>query len=113
SRSSRSFFQSGVSRIWTTFTISTKPVSRGKEWIKKIVDLSKGTGESAAKNDALMALIKRTKTTESFWGAGIVPDEARASLKEDPRLAAAASMKDVYASIDVKNGFSLTGAIDL
>jgi len=85
----------------------------GKEWIKKIVDLHKAGGESAAKNEALTSLVKKTKTSESFWGAGLVPEEARTSLKDDPRLQAAATMKDVYASIDVKNGFSLTGAVDL
>jgi hypothetical protein len=88
-------------------------VMGGKEWIKKVIDLAKAGGDSAAKNDALMAIVKKTRTGESFWGAGIIPEEARASLKDDPRLAAAATMKQVYASIDVKGGLAVTAAIDL
>lgn len=85
----------------------------GKEWIKKIVDLTGKDGDSAAKNEALTALVKKTKTGDAFWLAGIVPDEVRARLKEDPRLSSAATMKDVYGSIDVKTGFAMTSTVDL
>lgn len=86
----------------------------GREWIKKIVDLSaKSDGDSAAKNDALTALIKKTRTGDALWGAGIVPDDARQALKDDPRLTDAATMKDAYASLDLQGGFSLAGAVDL
>jgi hypothetical protein len=80
----------------------------GKEWIKKVIDLAAGkkeAGESAKDNAELMALMKRAKISDAAWGAGLVPQAARDSLKNDPHLSSAASMKDVYGSVDFASGF--------
>jgi hypothetical protein len=86
----------------------------GKEWIKRVVDLAgkKDAGPSAKQNDALIGLMKRTKTSEAMWGAGVVPESARESLKNDPNLAAAASMKNVFGSIDFASGFAADINVD-
>ncbi|HZS37510.1 MAG TPA: hypothetical protein VFF06_11825 [Polyangia bacterium] len=88
----------------------------GKEWIKKVIDLAAGkkeAGESAKDNAELMALMKRAKTSDAAWGAGLVPQSARDSLKNDPHLSSAASMKDVYGSIDFASGFTADVNVDV
>lgn len=100
-------------QTFVAFLDTKTVVVGGKEWIKKILDLVGKEGESAAKNDALTGLVKKTKTGDAFWLAGVVPDDVRARFKDDPRLTSASTMKDVYGSIDVKNGFTMTSTVDL
>jgi hypothetical protein len=86
----------------------------GKEWVKKVIDLSAGKGGGSAKdNEPLMALTKRARTSDGLWGAGLVPQATRDSLKNDPHLASAASMKDIFGSIDFANGFAADINVDL
>lgn len=78
----------------------------GKEWIKKVIDAAskKEQGASAKDNEALMSLVKRAKTADAMWGAGVVPQSVRDGLKNDPQLAPAATMKDVFGSVDFASG---------
>ncbi len=85
----------------------------GKEWIKKVVDLAGGKSqESAKQNEALNALIKRTKVADGLWGVGTVPQATRDQLKNDPNLSSAASMKDVFGSIDFAAGLTADLNVD-
>ena len=74
--------------------------------------LDAGQG-SAKENEALMGLVKRAKTNEGVWGAGIVPQSMRDQLKADPHLSAAASMKDVFGSVDFAKGVAADANVDL
>jgi hypothetical protein len=76
----------------------------GKEWVKKVVDLAAGKGESAKGNAELARLLKSARTSDALWGAGLVPQATRDSFKNDPRLSSAASMKDIYGSVDFASG---------
>jgi hypothetical protein len=86
----------------------------GKEWIKKVIDLAvkKDPGTSAKDNQQLMELVKRAKTSDAIWGAGIVPQSAREQLKADPHLSAAGSMKDVFGSVDFASGVAADISVD-
>jgi hypothetical protein len=90
---------------WATFLDAKTAVVGGKEWIKKVVDLAANKGgESAKANAELSALLKRAKTSDALWGAGIVPQSTRDSFKNDPRLSSAATMKDIFGSLDFASG---------
>lgn len=90
---------------WATFLDNKTAVVGGKEWVKKVVDLAANkNGESAKNNGELAALLKRAKTSDALWGAGIVPQSTRDSFKNDPRLASAGSMKDIFGSVDFASG---------
>ncbi|MCU1278636.1 MAG: hypothetical protein JWM53_2182 [bacterium] len=90
---------------WATFLDGKTVVVGGKEWVKKVVDLAAGKGaESAKANAELATLLKRAKTSDALWGAGIVPQSTRDSFKNDPRLSSAASMKDIFGSVDFASG---------
>jgi hypothetical protein len=89
---------------WATFLDGKTVVIGGKEWVKKVVDLAANKGESAKANGELTALIKRAKTSDGLWGAGVVPQTTRDSFKNDPRLSSAASMKDIFGSVDFASG---------
>jgi hypothetical protein len=86
----------------------------GKEWIKRVIDLQgkKEPGGSAKDNEALMSLVKRARTNDALWGAGLVPQAARDALKGDPHLAAAATMKDVFGSVDFASGVAADINVD-
>jgi hypothetical protein len=90
---------------WATFLDAKTVVVGGKEWVKKVVDLAASkNGESAKNNAELAALLKRAKTSDALWGAGLVPQSTRDSFKNDPRLSSAASMKDIFGSVDFASG---------
>jgi len=92
------------SEAWATFLDAKTAVVGGKEWVRKVVDLAANKGESAKKNTELAALLKRAKTSDALWGAGIVPQSTRDSFKNDPRLSSAASMKNIFGSVDFASG---------
>jgi hypothetical protein len=101
-------------QAFATFLDDKTVAVGGKEWIKKVVDLSakKEPGGSAKDNEPLMSLLKRAKTSDALWGAGLVPQSARDSLKNDPHLSAAASMKDVFGSVDFAKGIDADFNVD-
>jgi hypothetical protein len=100
--------------VLVTFLDGKTIVVGGSAWIKKVIDLQSGKpGEASAKqNEGLAALMKRAKTSDAIWGAGIVPQTTRDSFKSDPNLSAMATMKDVFGSIDFASGFAMDLNID-
>jgi hypothetical protein len=84
----------------------------GKEWVKKVIDLAANKGESAKGNASLAALMKRAKTSDALWGAGLVPQATRDQFKNDPRLSSAASMKDIFGSVDFASGVAADLNVD-
>ncbi len=99
-----------------SFTLldSHTTVVAGREWIKKMVDLATGkAGAGARANAPLVELLKKVDGAAAFSGIGLVSDAMRARLKEDPRLAVAASMKDAYGSLDFTTGAMLSAVVDL
>lgn len=98
---------------YVTFLDSRTIVFGGKDWLQKIIDLSSGKGESAAKNAELAALVKKTNTNTAMWGAGLVPESARQELQGNTGMPELAGMKDAYGSIDFAKGFALGVALDL
>lgn len=102
-------------QAFATFLDKKTVVLAGKEWIKKVIDLSSGkaSGQSAKDNADLTALIKRARTSDGVWGVGLVPQATRDQLKNDPHLSAAASMKDVFGSLDFAKGFDADINVDL
>jgi hypothetical protein len=94
-------------QAFATFLDAKTVVLAGKEWVKKVIDLAAGkkeAGPSAKDNEPLMALLKRARTNDGLWGAGLVPQSTRDQLKNDPHLSSAASMKDIFGSVDFANG---------
>jgi hypothetical protein len=88
----------------------------GKEWVKKVIDLAAGkkeAGGSAKENEALAILLKRARTSDGIWAAGLVPQSTRDQLKNDPHLSSAGSMKDIFGSIDFQSGLAVEVNVDL
>ncbi len=103
-------------QAYATFLDGKTVAMGGKEWIKKVIDLAAGkkdAGPSAKDNAELVSLTKRAKTSDAIWGAGLVPQTARDALKNDPNLSAAASMKDVFGSVDFASGLAADINVDL
>jgi hypothetical protein len=88
----------------------------GKEWIKRVIDLAAGkkeAGESAKENPELMALMGRANTKVGAWGAGVVSQATRDSLKLDAHFSSASSMKDAFGWIDLATGFAADVNVDV
>ena len=102
-------------QAYATFLDGKTVALGGKEWIKKVIDLAtkKEPGQSAKDNADLNALLKRAKTGDAVWGAGLVPQATRDQLKGTPQLSAAGSMKDIFGSIDFASGFAADLNVDL
>jgi len=99
---------------WATFLDKSTVAVGSQTWVKKTIDLAAGKAQGSAKdNEALMSLVKRAKTNEGIWGAGIVPQSMRDQLKADPHLSAAASMKSVFGSVDFQKGIAADANVDL
>jgi hypothetical protein len=103
------------SQAFATFLDAKTVVIAGKEWVKKVLDSAggKGGGQSAKDNGQLMELVKRAKTSDALWGAGLVTQSTRDQLKADPQLAPAASMKDLFGSVDFASGVGMEVSVDL
>jgi CRISPR/Cas system CMR-associated protein Cmr1 (group 7 of RAMP superfamily) len=56
--------------------------------------------------------MKRAKTSDALWGAGLVPQTTRDQFKNDPRLSSAASMKDIFGSVDFASGVNADLNVD-
>jgi hypothetical protein len=98
---------------YATFLDGKTAVVGGKEWVKKVIDLAAGKGgESAKANAELAAVMKRTKTSDALWGAGLVPQTTRDQFKNDPRLSSASSMKDIFGSVDFASGVNADLNVD-
>jgi hypothetical protein len=97
---------------FASFLDNKTVVIGGKEWVKKVIDLAAGKGESAKTNETLAGLLKRAKTSDALWGAGLVPQSTRDQFKNDPRLSSAASMKDIFGSVDFASGVTADLNVD-
>ncbi|MDB4964334.1 MAG: hypothetical protein JWN44_23 [Myxococcales bacterium] len=97
---------------YATFLDGKTAVVGGKEWVKKVIDLASNKGESAKSNATLATLMKRAKTSDALWGAGIVPQTTRDQFKNDPRLSSAATMKDIFGSVDFASGVNADLNVD-
>lgn len=97
---------------FATFLDGKTAVVGGKEWVKKVIDLAANKGESAKANTELAALLKRAKTSDALWGAGLVPQSTRDQFKNDPRLSSAGSMKDIFGSVDFASGVASEMNVD-
>jgi hypothetical protein len=99
---------------WATFLDKSTVAVGSQVWAKKVIDQAAGKGQGSAKdNEQLMGLVKRAKTNDGIWGAGIVPQSARDQLKTNPMLAAAGSMKAVFGSVDFQKGVAADANVDL
>lgn len=87
----------------------------GKEWIKHVVDLNAGKGaiQSAKENAPLVDLIKRTRTGDTLWWAGIVPPSLVEKMGSNPQLSPIKSLKSVSGSVDPSKGLNLAAYLDL
>lgn len=87
----------------------------GKEWAGKVLDLAdnKTPGAGAKDNPALADLIKRTRTGDAIWGAGLVPPAVADKLKSQSQLGAAGSLKSVSAALDFDKGMTVHLNLDL
>jgi hypothetical protein len=108
------YSDTGRGGAFAAFLDKATLVIGGQEWIKKTIDLAanKPGSESAKKNDTIVALMKRARTQDALWGVGLVPDAAREQLKNDPRLQSAATMKDVFGSVDFSSGLAAEVSVD-
>jgi hypothetical protein len=87
----------------------------GGEWIKHIVDLNSGKGQvqSAKENAALVDLIKRTRTSDTLWWAGLVPPSMVEKMGSNPQVAPIKTLKSVSGSVDPTKGLNLAAYLDL
>jgi hypothetical protein len=83
-------------------------------WVKKVIDIAAGKEPaSAKKNDELTGLVKRAKTTDAIWGAGLIPQAVRDGAKGNPMTSSMASLKDAFGSIDFASGLAIDASFDL
>ena len=83
-------------------------------WIKKVIDIAAGKEQATAKkSEVLVALVKRAKTTDAIWGAGIVPQAARDGIKGNPMMASMSTMKAAFGSMDFSSGLAFDASVDL
>ena len=87
----------------------------GSEWIKRTVDLygSKGQVQSAKDNAPLVDLIKRTRTSDALWWAGLVPASMVEKMGNNPQTAPIKTLKSVSGSIDPSKGLLISAYLDL
>lgn len=95
--------------MFISFLDANTLVVGGREWSKKVLDLATGKAgvESARANPTLGALLKKARTQDAIWGAGVIPDKVREQLKANDKLQSAGSMKELYGSIDFATGLVL------
>ena len=83
------------------------------DWVKRAIDLDAGKGENATKNGPLVDMIKRTKTSDSLWWAGMVPAQVSERLGSNPQLQPVRSLRSVSGSIEIVKGLDLHAVLDL
>ena len=88
-------------------------VLAGSEWVKRSIDLSLGKGENATQNSALGDIIKRTKTSDSLWWAGLVPPQLSEKLGSNPQMGPVRSLRSVSGSVEIAKGLELHAYLDL
>jgi hypothetical protein len=71
-------------------------------YMKKLIDIYKGMGESIEQNEALMAIINEANQADMIWGAGLIPGELRSQAEEYPMSKSFAAIKSVVFSINLE-----------
>ena len=69
----------------------------GKEYVKKVIDVSTGKAESVKKNDSIQALVGKAHTDQALWAVGEVP-------AGEGQLPTGGELKAVAMSIDLQEG---------
>jgi len=84
------------------------------ETVRKMVELSKGKGESLEKNAEMMEILKDANQEDMFWGAGLLPEDFRQKAMENPMTQSFASLRSVILSLNAEKGldFYLLGKSD-
>lgn len=77
--------------------------------IKKVIDLSKGKGDSVEKDTALMDLLKGVDTSRMLWAVAIVPEGTMPSGPEAQAgpMGAFSQIKAVDVALDIAKGLIL------
>lgn len=113
--------QARKSPLWDKFVEKFNQDAIGKkgvvlasgDWVKRAIDLDAGKGENATKNGPLVDMIKRTKTSDSLWWAGMVPAQVSERLGSNPQLQPVRSLRSVSGSIEIVKGLDLHAVLDL
>ena len=108
-----------------SFTPEDKPMSMsflaegclafgGQESIKRMIELSKGKGESIEANAEMMEVLKDVNQEDMFWGIGLIPEDYRQKAMANPMTQSFASLRSVILSINAEKGidFSLLSRSD-
>lgn len=88
-------------------------VLAGADWVKRAIELDAGKGENATKNAALGDIIKRTRTSDSLWWAGLVPAQMSEKLGSNPQLGPVRSLRSVSGSVEIAKGLEMHAYLDL
>lgn len=107
------YYTIGTQSSYVTALPKKAVLLAGADWLKRSIDLSKGNGDSATRNAPLAEMIRRTKTADSLWWAGLVPANVSEKLGNNPHVAALHSLKSVSGSLDVAKGLKLRAYLDL
>jgi hypothetical protein len=99
-------------QAYAVFLDGKTVVIGGKEWVKKVIDLAAGKGESAKQNQELAGLLKRARTSDALWGAGLVPQSTRDQFKNDPKLQSASTITHIFGSVDFASGITADVNVD-
>lgn len=100
-----------------SFTVLGNQVAvlAGKTWIDRVVDQydNRAQGAGAREHAELGSLMKRTRTGDALWAAGLVPPSVSERLRGNPQLGSAGTVKSVSGSVDAEKGLLLHLDLDL
>ncbi len=71
--------------------------------VKAVIDVLQNKADNFSKNKELNALIDKTNQKALFWGAMLVPDEAKGKVSENPMLSSLKDVSAVSMFFDYKN----------
>ncbi len=77
----------------------------GQESIKRMIELSKGKGESLEANAEMMDVLKDVNQENMFWGAGLIPEDYKQKAKANPMTQSFASLRSIILSVNAEKGF--------
>ena len=77
----------------------------GQESIKRMIELSKGKGESIEANAEMMDVLKDIHQEDMFWGAGLIPEGYKQKAMANPMTKSFASLRSIILSINAEKGF--------
>jgi len=110
-RNGRTLYGSGNTGAF--FVGRTRFVLGGGGWAEAMADLADGGTGSAAGNPEMVRLVERVDRGRALWFAAVVPADLRNDLLADPKLASAASISRLAASVDLGPGLNADLVADL